>query len=396
MGTRIFGLPRTPVIAGLAVAALLLGGIVFMVLGRGNGGVAQASPEPSASSTPSPSPSAESSPGTSASPSPSPTASPPAGAAVCPLNGLPVEEELLERDPLLVQIENHPEARPQSNLTRSDLLIEAPVEGDTTRFSALFLCRETEGLVGPVRSGRYYNVDLFQMMHVIGIGFGASPGTEQRLFGSGTPFLNGIYGEFPQFFPRVNGRAAPHNLYLDLTAFRSALEAGDNARLEEFRTAAVAQGPLRPPFTFNPSANFDEAGRTVLDVTVWTNSFWVFGWTYDPERGEYVRSDDGLQVTDEVDGEPLTRRTIVLQIVSQTEVFDDPDPGGYSRRDQHLVGEGVGTLYVDSRAIDLRWERLEPSAPTTWTIAQTGDPLVLPPGTVYWGIIPDTGSVIEE
>ena len=44
-----------------------------------------------------------------------------------------------------VQIENNPLARPARNLSNADMVVEAPVEGDTTRFSAIFLCRATVG-----------------------------------------------------------------------------------------------------------------------------------------------------------------------------------------------------------------------------------------------------------
>ena len=134
----------------------------------------------------------------------------------------------------------------------------------------------------------------------------------------------------------------------------------------------------------------------MTNLTIYTVSFWFFGWHYDAATGLYSRSDAGVPIVDAIDGEPLTRRSLVVQIVAQTEVFGDPDPGGFSRREQHLVGSGVGTLYVDGRAIDLRWSRASADDPTTWTFADSGEPLVLPPGEVYWGIIPDTGSIIEE
>lgn len=81
---------------------------------------------------------------------PSPSASP---VAYCPLNGLPVADpELAKRVPILVQIENNPSARPPSGVNLADLVIESPVEGDTTRFSVVFMCSQKVG--GPVRSAR--------------------------------------------------------------------------------------------------------------------------------------------------------------------------------------------------------------------------------------------------
>ena len=53
------------------------------------------------------------------------------------------------------------------------MVVEATVEGDVTRYTGIYLCRKVEGLVGPVRSGRYYSVDLWQDLHVLPIIFGA-------------------------------------------------------------------------------------------------------------------------------------------------------------------------------------------------------------------------------
>ncbi len=77
-------------------------------------------------------------------------------------------------------------------------------------------------------------------------------------------------------------------------------------------------------------------------------------------------------------------------------MFGDPDPGGNTRRLQHLVGDGDGTLYVQGRAIALHWSRPTAEDGTTWTYAESGDPVVLPPGQVWWEIIPIPASLTES
>ena len=65
------------------------------------------------------------------------------------------------------------------------------------------------------------------------------------------------------------------------------------------------------------------------------------------------------------------------------------DPGGFPRRYQYLVGEGEGLLYVDGQGYDVRWERGRSADDlTTWTYADSGEPVVLPPGKVWWEIVP--------
>ena len=76
---------------------------------------------------------------------------------------------------MMVQIENNPTARPPSGLNLADLVIEAPVEGDTTRFMAIFMCADRVGAaVGPVRSARYFNLDLWQQLRGLTFHFGGA------------------------------------------------------------------------------------------------------------------------------------------------------------------------------------------------------------------------------
>ena len=56
---------------------------------------------------------------------------------------------------------------------------------------------------------------------------------------------------------------------------------------------------------------------------------------------------------------------------------------------------GEGFLYVDGRGYDVRWERGEADDLTKWTYASSGKRVVLPPGKVWWEIVPQ-GSAIGE
>ncbi len=49
--------------------------------------------------------------------------------AEAPLTGLKTEQKLAERRPIAVAVNNHPKARPQSGLSKADVVIEALAEG---------------------------------------------------------------------------------------------------------------------------------------------------------------------------------------------------------------------------------------------------------------------------
>jgi hypothetical protein len=362
--------------AGTVAVVALLALAIWLGLGLGS---QPEEPSPSESASP------------SASPSLSPSASPSAPElATCPLSGMPLDDpSVAERVAIAVQVENHPLSRPARNLSNADMVVEAPVEGDVTRFSAIYLCRPTDGLTGPIRSARYYEVDLWQDLGILPVGFGASGGSLSRFAAAGMPYVNGITGQWP-WFKRYGTSFAPHNLYGDMEALRAAIgQGGPIDRLVDL------VHPLRPPFTFDVDVALPD-GHSVSAFEMQTNDYWLFGLSLNEADGSWTRQDAGKTVTDEVTGQPLTATSVVVQRVEEDVVFGDPDPGGNTRRLQHLVGEGDGSLYVQGKAIALHWSRPTAADGTIWTYAEGGDPVVLPPGQVWWEIIAIAASLTES
>jgi hypothetical protein len=380
--------PAFFVLGGLLIVAVLIGATMAVL-----NGAPQATPTPSLSPTPSATASPTPTPTPTPSPSPSPTSSPsptPSPVAVCPMNGLELSDPALaERVPIIAQIENNPIARPPSGLNLADLVIEAPVEGDTTRFMAVFMCRPSLGAaVGPIRSARYFNIDLHQQLRAVTFHFGGGGRVLARLDRNGIPRVNGL-SEGWSFFQRGGPWGAPHNVYLDVDSARAELEGGGLAAL-----ADVVEDPGRAPFAFDPAAQVP-AGRAVASIGLQTASFWHFGWQWDAASGLWLRTDAGAPNTDRLSGERLTARTVMVQVVRQDVLAGELDPGGFPRRFQYLTGEGDGVLYLDGEAHDVHWSRPSKGYVTRWTYEDSGEPVVLPPGRVWWEIVP-IGSAIAE
>ena len=53
-------------------------------------------------------------------------------------------------------------------------------------------------------------------------------------------------------------------------------------------------------------------------------------------------------------------------------------------------------LYLDGRAYDVKWSRPTAKDGTTWSYASTGDEVVLPPGVVWWEVIPTYATIAER
>jgi hypothetical protein len=294
---------------------------------------------------------------------------------------------LARRVPILVQIENNPLARPPSGLNLADLVIEAPVEGDTTRYAAVYMCSPNVGAaVGPVRSARYFNVDLWQQIRVVTFNFGGARAVLDSLAEAGVPYVNGIRGDWP-FFYRAGSWGAPHDVFFEPDAARVELESGGLTRV------AGRAGEVRAPFTFADAPTLP-GGRAVNAIGLSTTSFWHFGWEWDPASATWLRVDGGAPNFDAVTGDRISARTVVVQVVRQETLFNELDPGGFPRRYQFLVDEGSGVLFLDGRAHDVHWARPSEADVTEWTYAD-GSPVVLPPGRVWWEIVP-VGSAISE
>jgi hypothetical protein len=84
----------------------------------------------------------------------------------CPINGekyTKAESDIWStRRPVLAMIENHIEARPESGLSKADVIYEAVAEGGITRFVGVFYCGAAaeDVKVAPIRSARVYFINL--------------------------------------------------------------------------------------------------------------------------------------------------------------------------------------------------------------------------------------------
>jgi hypothetical protein len=84
----------------------------------------------------------------------------------CPINGgkfTKGESDIWNtRRPIAMMIENHVDARPESGLSRADIVYEAVAEGGITRFVGIFYCGASAEAVqaAPLRSARVYFINL--------------------------------------------------------------------------------------------------------------------------------------------------------------------------------------------------------------------------------------------
>ena len=130
---------------------------------------------------------------------------------VTPFTGKRVAEEPLIR-PIVVTINNHPKARPQSGLTEADVVYEMLAEGDVTRLLALYQS-DIPAVAGPVRSARSYFIDIANGLGAFYYAHGYSPEAKSMLERGVVDNMNGMHYD-GTYFKRSSERKAPHNSYI--------------------------------------------------------------------------------------------------------------------------------------------------------------------------------------
>jgi hypothetical protein len=251
----------------------------------------------------------------------------------------------------------------------------------------VFYCNDPATAVGPIRSARFYNLDLWQQVGSLTVGFGGAPYVIGHFANGAMPYLNGIDGW--GYFGRSAARIAPYNVYADLGVIRQDLAAG---ALEPFKIGIDA---VRPPFRVEPNPALPYA-RDVGRLDISTNGYWHYSFSYHPDLLSYSRADAGQVMVDAATNELVTVRTVVVQRVPQDELFGVDSGAGGNPILHYLTGEGTGTIYVDGKAHNVEWSRPDAGSITTWTYAGTDDPVILPPGRIWWQILPHSAAVSES
>ncbi|MFQ3544252.1 DUF3048 domain-containing protein [Halobacillus rhizosphaerae] len=275
-----------------------------------------------------------------------------------------------------VMVNNHSLARPQTGLSKADVVYEVLAEGQITRFLALFQS-EIPDKIGPVRSARPYYLELAQGFNALYIYHGASVAINQTVANSGTDFLNGsMYDNNGWLFQRSTDRSAPHNSYLLTSGINQALEAKgyDN------------QSTIPPlPFADDDQLN---KGQPVTDVTITYSEQpeEIVSFTYDTEIKQFLRSSDGEPTVEKETNQRIAVDNIFV-VETSHQVVD-----GKGRRSIDLTSGGKGYLFYKGEMLQVNWKnvngRILPYL--------DGEPLPFARGKTWVNIVPTNTKVAAQ
>ena len=130
--------------------------------------------------------------------------------------------------PVAVMVNNIPAAMPQYGVEKADIIFEIPVEGDQTRFMALYADYTTVPQICAIRSCRYYFPALSQGFDAFYVNWGIDDSIADYLEALNLDQYDGIYnagGLFGRDMERRNqGYALEHTGYFDGTKFAEVVQ----------------------------------------------------------------------------------------------------------------------------------------------------------------------------
>jgi Protein of unknown function (DUF3048) N-terminal domain/Protein of unknown function (DUF3048) C-terminal domain len=326
-------------------------------------------PRPTAQPSPTTQPAATAVPTSPPTVAPNPTADPATGAPA-------LARGALTRRPIVVMIDNHPDAYPQTGLDRAAVVFEALAEFGVTRFMAVYAPGITPDApqIGPIRSTRLYFAQWAMGFHALYAHAGGSPqGLELVQNTDQLINLEALKEANLRYFSRSSDRAAPHNLY------------ASSADLEQ-ATADLDGGAYDHPevgFLFKPDA--PAAQRPAAQQL---NYFFIYqeddaGWEYDPQSNGYLRLRRGRPARDAATEKQLWTKNVVVIEVAEARIAGD-DKG---RIDQEVLGTGEARVFMDGVERAAKWRKPRAAEPLSFYDA-SGDELHLNAGPVWIVALP--------
>ena len=283
------------------------------------------------------------------------------GSAVEPQEEIPANQNLLTgvadltdaaigKRPVAVMVNNVSYAMPQYGVGQADIIFEIPVEGDATRFMALYGDYTQVPQICPIRSCRYYFPALSPGFDAFYVNWGIDDTIADYLEALNLDQIEGITntgGLFGRDQDRLNqGYSLEHTGYFDGTKLVSYIESqGLRTDLNEDKKG--------PAFQFNGmEEQLKPEGSDCTSVQI------NFGaqssqFTYDPEKKVYLKQINGENQVDAKTGEQLAFTNV---FVLETDI-SVRDSVGHKEIDWDGGTDSVGYYVSNGGVQKITWSK---------------------------------------
>ncbi len=276
--------------------------------------------------------------------------------------------------PIAVMIDNDSDkARPQIGLENAYMVYEIVVEGQATRFMALFKDYNLEK-VGPVRSSRHYFLDYALEHDAIYSHAGWSPKAAKDISALKINNINGVLGDGACFWRDNTYDKTWHNLYTSTVKL--------SERAKDTKGYCMETDNKIPDY--NKLDTVPEIGDAILNISLPYAKFYKVGYTYDESTMRYVRYVNGKEHKSQT-GEALSAKNIIVYQLKNVSLADGENKG---RQDLKNIGNGTGYYFTDGKRIPILWSKSARDEKTVYTL-EDGSPLMLNPGNTFIQIVPE-------
>ncbi len=345
----------------------------------------------------------------------------------CPINGqkfTKAEEDIWNtRRPIIQMIENHADARPESGLSRADVVYEAVAEGGITRFASVFYCGASAEDVkaAPLRSARVYFINM-------AAGYGKDPiylhqgeannicptcpgGVKPRseidpmvnaltlfdkLGWEGGPSGNNMDGGYNIGFPIVvrdqyrlssTPAAWEHSVVADLDlVWQEASKRGFGYK--DSNGTPWTQGFKK--WTFQDGKAASSPSATDIKFEFWANKpDYDVEWKYDATTNSYKRFNGGQPHIDwEFDKPQITVKNVAIMFADEKGPLDSEHHMFYT-----VTGTGKAMIFQNGQVIQGTWSKASPIDREVF-YDQAGNVIQFVRGQIWVEIVP-TGNQIN-
>lgn len=320
----------------------------------------------------------------------------------CPLNGAMYTDQEKnvwgKRRPLAVMIENGDEARPQSGISRADIVYEALAEGWVTRLMAVFYCNTPfENIIlAPVRSARTYYVDWVSEYdalynHVGGAGRCIDDTVDERakalcqIGRYGIKDLDQFGIGFPDCYRNPDRLGRPVATEHTMVCFSDNLY--KIAEKREWTNVDDRNIPWDKNFkewSFKDDPKEEERGTVNSLKIVFAQGYEKYDveWDYDKMMNLYKRQNGGQPHLDLENKEQLSVKNVVVQLTKLTGPVDEHGHILYT-----TIGSGKAIIFQNGKVIVGSWSKKSRIGRTTYSDS-LGKEINFTRGPIWIEIIP--------
>lgn len=340
----------------------------------------------------------------------------------CPINGemfTKAEKEIWSKKrPILAIIENHLESRPQSGLSKADVVYELVAEGGITRFLSVFYCgiADNNYTIGQIRSVRVYftNYALEYGLNPLFVHWGGANNICSDCPGRVKPkgdidprvdaykqlekigWVNGRFGNdmngatntgYPALFTddrRMNLATEHQKVGSTDKIYEEAVKRG----YEYEDSDGVAWDDNFDLWKFKDGKAISSPKYSSISFAFWKNKpDYDVEWKYNATNNTYLRFNGGVEHKDLENDEQLSSKNIVIVYVKEEGPVDKEGHMLYT-----VTGQGKAMVFQNGDVIEGTWEK-DTATSRLKLFDDNGDEVEFVRGKIWIEALPSGNSV---